>query len=41
VVLNDVRPGATYSYYAYSLAGYQVGDEDPEGRPGALLSSGS
>ncbi|HEX9394969.1 MAG TPA: GNVR domain-containing protein [Gemmatimonadales bacterium] len=41
VALNDVRPGAAYSYYAYSLAGYQVGDEDPEGAAGTLLLSGS
>jgi len=30
-VLNDVRPGAAYSHYSYSLAGYDVQEEDPEG----------
>ena len=38
VVLNDVRPGAAYSYYAYSLAGYDVRREDPDGRAGTLLA---
>lgn len=37
VVLNDVRPGAAYSYYAYSLEGYSVRQEDPDGRTGTLL----
>ena len=37
VVLNDVRPGAGYSYYAYSLKGYSVRQEDPDGRAGTLL----
>ena len=37
VVLNDVRPGAAYSYYAYSLEGYSVRQEDPDGRAGTLL----
>jgi len=36
-VLNDVRPGAAYSYYSYSVAGYQVEKEDPDGKPGTLL----
>ena len=36
-VLNDVRPGAAYSYYSYSVAGYQVQKEDPDGKPGTLL----
>jgi len=36
-VLNDVRPGAAYSYYAYSLKGYSVRQEDPDGRAGTLL----
>jgi succinoglycan biosynthesis transport protein ExoP len=38
VVLNDVRPGAAYSYYAYSLEGYSARQEDPGGRAGTLLS---
>jgi len=37
-VLNDVRPGAAYSYYAYSLEGYSVRQEDPDGRAGTLLA---
>ena len=37
VVLNDVRPGVAYSYYAYSLEGYSVRQEDPDGRAGTLL----
>ena len=37
VVLNDVRPGVAYSYYAYSLEGYSVREEDPDGRAGTLL----
>ncbi len=37
VVLNDVRPGAEYSYYAYSLTGYNVQQEDPDGRAETLL----
>ena len=41
VVLNDVRPGAAYSYYAYSLAGYDVRREDPDGRAGTLLAGRS
>jgi len=36
-VLNDVRPGAAYSYYSYSVAGYQVQKEDPDGKAGTLL----
>jgi len=38
VVLNDVRPGAAYSYYAYSVEGYSTRQEDPDGRAGTLLS---
>jgi tyrosine-protein kinase Etk/Wzc len=41
VVLNDVRPGDAYSYYAYSLEGYSVRQEDPEGRAGTLLAGRS
>jgi len=41
VVLNDVRPGAAYSYYAYSVEGYSTRQEDPDGRAGALLSGRS
>jgi succinoglycan biosynthesis transport protein ExoP len=37
VVLNDVRPGAVYSYYAYSLAGDEMRAEDPEGSAGELM----
>ncbi len=40
-VLNDVRPGAAYSYYAYSVEGYQVQKEDPDGKAGTLLPSRS
>jgi tyrosine-protein kinase Etk/Wzc len=40
-VLNDVHPGAAYSYYSYSVAGYQVQKEDPDGKPGTLLPSHS
>ena len=40
-VLNDVRPGAAYSYYAYSVEGYQVQKEDPDGKAGTLLSGRS
>src|SRR6185436_16106281 len=41
VVLNDVRAGAAaYSYYAYSLAGYEVQEEDPTGAAGAILLPG-
>jgi polysaccharide biosynthesis transport protein len=36
-VLNDVRPGATYSYYGYALTGYEVSEEDPGGVPGELV----
>ena len=35
--LNDVRPGSAYSYYSYSLEGYEVRDEDPEGKAGKML----
>ncbi len=38
VVLNDVRRGAAYSYYAYSVEGYSTRQEDPDGRAGTLLS---
>jgi len=41
VVLNDVRPGAAYSYYAYSVEGYSTRQEDPDGRAGTLLSGRS
>jgi len=41
VVLNDVRPGVAYSYYAYSLEGYSVREEDPDGRAGTLLAGRS
>lgn len=41
VVLNDVRPGAAYSYYAYSLEGYSVRQEDPDGRAGTVLAGRS
>jgi len=41
VVLNDVRPGAAYSYYAYSIEGYSTRQEDPDGRAGTLLSGRS
>jgi succinoglycan biosynthesis transport protein ExoP len=41
IVLNDVRPGAAYSYYAYSLTGYSVRHEDPDWRAGTLLSERS
>ncbi len=41
-VLNDVRAGAAaYSYYAYSLAGYEVQEEDPTGSAGAILLPGN
>lgn len=40
-VLNDVRPGAAYSYYAYSVGGYQVQQEDPDGKAGTLLQASS
>jgi capsular exopolysaccharide synthesis family protein len=40
VVLNDVPPGAAYSYYAYSLAGYEVQEEDPDGAAGGTLIPG-
>jgi len=36
-----VRPGAAYSYYAYSVEGYQVQKEDPDGKAGTLLSGRS
>jgi len=36
-VLNDVRPGPAYSYYAYSLAGYEAQEEDPDGVAGEIL----
>jgi tyrosine-protein kinase Etk/Wzc len=36
-VLNDVRPGATYSYYAYSLTSSEIGDEDPGGGASQVL----
>ena len=36
-VLNDVRPGAAYSTYSYSLAGYAVQEEDPQGVAGKIL----
>ena len=36
-ILNDVRPGSAYSYYSYSLEGYEVRDEDPEGKAGKML----
>jgi capsular exopolysaccharide synthesis family protein len=41
VVLNDVLPGAEYSYYAYSLTGYDVQQEDPDGRAETLLAGRS
>jgi succinoglycan biosynthesis transport protein ExoP len=41
VVLNDVRAGGSiYSYYAYSLTGYEIQDEDPTGVAGAILLPG-
>src|SRR5438067_1541202 len=36
-ILNDVRPGSAYSYYSDSLEGYEVRDEDPEGKAGTML----
>ncbi len=36
-VLNDVRPGAAYSYYAYSLTADEVKKEDPDGVAGQIL----
>jgi capsular exopolysaccharide synthesis family protein len=36
-VLNDVRPGAIYSYYGYSLSGSEVREEDPHGAAGEIL----
>lgn len=41
VVLNDVPAGTAYSYYAYSLAGYYVRDEDPGGRAATILAGRS
>lgn len=38
-VLNDVRPGTAYSYYSYSLEGYEVWEEDPEGSASKMLIS--
>jgi tyrosine-protein kinase Etk/Wzc len=38
VVLNDVRAsGPAYRYYAYSLTGYEIQEEDPTGVAGAIL----
>jgi len=36
-VLNDVRPGAAYTYYAYSLSGSEVYEEDPDGVAGQIV----
>ncbi|PYP74488.1 MAG: hypothetical protein DMD41_01560 [Gemmatimonadetes bacterium] len=36
-VLNDVRPGAAYTYYSYSLAGSEVQEEDPGGVTSEIL----
>ncbi|OLC05693.1 MAG: hypothetical protein AUH42_07070 [Gemmatimonadetes bacterium 13_1_40CM_70_11] len=36
-VLNDVPPGTAYSYYGYSLAGYEMKEEDPGGAAGEIL----
>ncbi len=36
-VLNDVRPGAAYSYYSYSLVSSEVQEEDPGGVAGGIL----
>jgi capsular exopolysaccharide synthesis family protein len=38
-VLNDVRPGTAYSYYSYSLEGYEVWEEDPQGAASKMLIS--
>jgi len=40
-VLNDVRPGTAYTYYSYSLQGYEVWEEDPEGSASKMLISES
>jgi capsular exopolysaccharide synthesis family protein len=41
VVLNGVLPGPAYNYYAYSLTGYEVREEDPDGKTASLLPSRS
>jgi len=38
-IMNDVRPGTAYSYYSYSLEGYEVWEEDPEGKATKMLLS--
>jgi capsular exopolysaccharide synthesis family protein len=38
-ILNDVRPGTAYSYYSYSLEGYEVWEEDPQGTASKMLVS--
>ena len=38
-IMNDVRPGTAYSYYSYSLEGYEVWEEDPEGKASKMLLS--
>ena len=38
-ILNDVRPGSAYSYYSYSLEGYEVWEEDPQGTASKMLLS--
>jgi tyrosine-protein kinase Etk/Wzc len=37
VILNDVRPGPVYSYYAYALSGYEIEQEDPDGATSEIL----
>jgi tyrosine-protein kinase Etk/Wzc len=41
VVMNGVLPGPAYNYYAYSLTGYEVREEDPDGKTASLLPSRS
>ena len=38
-IMNDVRPGTAYSYYSYSLEGYEVWEEDPQGQASKMLLS--
>ena len=36
-VLNDVRPGLAYNHYSYSLAGYEMQEEDSGREAGPIL----
>jgi polysaccharide biosynthesis transport protein len=38
-VLNDVRPGTAYTYYSYSLEGYEMWEEDPGAEETKMLMS--